>query len=159
MAHVTGFDDLLFSKTPPVRTSEYVSASMVLETLELTSGSVKAALSPFEQEDLGTEDAAAMDRALSKAAWWILAKLRNTRHILEDFIPDESTALQEIIISRAIYELALATGQSGKARERRTSIEEMAIALFGADFRPADATGPGGAVGVVAIPVRKRYPE
>jgi len=160
MTEMTEFDDLLFPKAPAARTTQYTSASMVLDALELTYASVTAALSAFEQEDLGTEDAAAAERALSKAAWWILAKLRNTRHILEDFIPKDTAALQEIIVSRAVYELMLSTGQAGRAAERRISIEEMAAALFGSDFKPAESSDkPGVSIGVVAIAKRKRFPE
>lgn len=155
----TDYDDVLLPQTPLSRTSEYKDAASVLEALSLTVASVTQALSAFEQEDLGAQDTAAVQRALDRSAWWLLAKLRSTRAILEDHLPEDAAAISDIVTGRAVYELALATGQSGRARERRTSIEEMAIALFGADFRSAESNGPGAPVGVVAVPVRKRYPE
>lgn len=157
---LTEYDDLLFPEAPAERTTQYLDAASVLTALDLTHTSVTAALSSFEQEDLGAEEEAAATRALSKAAWWFLAKLRNTRHILEDYLPSDTAAVAELVVSRAVYELMLSTGQSGRAAERRVAIEEMALALFGAEFKPAESsTTPGSAVGVVAIPRRKRYPE
>ena len=155
----TDYDDVLLPSSPLPRTSTYRDAASVLEALSLTVASITQALSAFEQEDLGAQDTAAVQRALDRAAWWLLAKLRSTRAILEDHLPEDAAAISDIVTGRAVYELALATGQSGKARERRTSIEEMAVALFGADFRPADSSGPGAPVGMVSVPVRKRYPE
>lgn len=155
----TDYDDVLLPSSLPSRTSIYKDAASVLEALGLAVTSVTQALSAFEQEDLGAQDEAAVQRALDRAAWWLLAKLRSTRHVIEEFLPADAPAISDILVGRAVYELALATGQSGKARERRTSIEEMAVALFGADFRPADSNVPGAPVGMVSVPVRKRYPE
>lgn len=155
----TDYDDVLLPREVPAATSDYRDAASVLEALNLAAASVTQALSAFEQEDLGAQDSAAVQRALDRAAWWLLSKLRSTRHAIEDFLPQDTAAISDIVVGRAVYELALATGQSGKARERRTSIEEMATALFGADFRLAESSGPGAPVGVVAVPVRKRYPE
>lgn len=155
----TDYDDVLLPHENQARTSEYRDAASILEAIGCTVASVTQALTAFEQEDLGAQDAAAVQRALDRAAWWLLAKLRSTRHVFEDYLPQDTAAISDIVIGRAIYELALATGQSGKARERRTAIEEMAVALFGADFRPAESTVPGAPVGVVAVPIRKRYPE
>lgn len=155
----TDYDDVLLPSSPLSRVSVYKDAASVLEALSLTVTSVTQALSAFEQEDLGAQDTAVVQRALDRAAWWLLAKLRSTRAILEDYLPDDAAAISDIVTGRAVYELALATGQSGKARERRTSIEEMAVALFGADFRPADSSASGAPVGRVSVPVRKRYPD
>lgn len=155
----TDYDDVLLPHEPLATSSEYRDAASVLEALTLTTASITQVLSAFEQEDLGAQDSAAVQRALDRAAWWLLAKLRNTKHILESFLPEESLSVAKIVTDRAVYELALATGQSGKARELRTAIEEMAFALFGADFRSADSSSPGAPVGVVSVPIRKRYPE
>jgi hypothetical protein len=160
MQPMTEFDDLVYPKAQAPRATEYVSASMVLTALGLTHADVTAALSAFEQEDLGAEDEAAATRALTKAAWWMLAKLRKTTHVLEDFIPGDVESLKEILTSRAVYELQVSTGQSGVASELRISIQEMATALFGEEFRPAESSDkPGSAVGVVAKSHRKRFPE
>jgi hypothetical protein len=112
----------------------YVSADMVLEALNLTYTSVANELTAFEQADLAADDEVAATRALRRAAWWLLAKLRTTDHILEDYIPQSLDMVKTIVVSRAVYELMLSTGQSSIASERRISIEEMAIALFGADL-------------------------
>jgi hypothetical protein len=161
MQPTTDFDDLIYPRGQSKRSSEYGSADVVVELLGLGAADVQGELTAFEQEDLGAADDLAATRALSRAAWWMLAKLRKTSHILEDYIPQDEEQVKGILLSRAVYELQLATGQSGVAGERRISIEEMATALFGTEFSPAEKEGSaaGSAVGVVAKPHRKKYPE
>jgi hypothetical protein len=161
---LTEFDDLLFQQPPARRVSMYNSADLVLEALGLTYVSIADELTAYEQSDLSADDEASATRALQRAAWWMLAKLRKTEYILEDFLPQDATMVKDILVSRAIYGLMLSTGQSGVAAERRISIREMATALFGPEFWPDEQTGtsaasaPGTPAGGVARIPRKRYP-
>jgi hypothetical protein len=160
MQPMTEFDDFVYPKAQAPRATEYVSADLVLAALGLSYEDVTAKLTAFEQDDLHADEELAVTRALTGATWWMLAKLRKTSHIMEDFLPDSEEPIKEILLSRAVYELQLATGQSGIAAERRVSIEEMATSLFGVEFGTAvTESKPGSAVGVVAKPRRRRFPE
>lgn len=148
---LTEYDDII-TKSPA---SIYRDAASVLSALSLTAQDVLDELSHFEAQDLSNDDTSAIERSLNKAALWLLVGLRPAKVLLESHLPDDESLVRDILLKRAVSELADHSGQAELSKEKRVVAERLAQALFGSGFPTEENAIPSVATGAVVRPIRR----
>ena len=116
----------------------------------VTVDDIRRDITPQDYLTLTLGDDANAERAVEKAAIWAKGKILSTGNA---FDPDNEV-VQQIIVTRALYELWFFVGYPDRARAKEEDAADLIESYFGSIKTKADKTGndTGPAGGAVALP-------